>query len=159
MMLAVSVQALADESAYPTNQCIDRLNDETRLGAIADKVALSSSEETSAAMFELDRPADAAEQTALALWSKLREACFALGAAFRRDMANQEQVALGTRLFELHQGLLGELRQGRVTYGEFNGRRVELYLIASSLEAAILERAEQVTSPEGPALPVGHSEI
>ena len=49
-------QALADESAYPTNQCIDSLRYDDRLAAIADKVsALARSDQTSPEMFGLDR--------------------------------------------------------------------------------------------------------
>jgi hypothetical protein len=150
MAVAFSVQALADES-YPTNQCVDRLHREVRLAAIADKVALGRSDETGALMFDLDRPADATERSALALWSKLRQACFDLGADFRRGLGRPEQAALATRLFGLHQQLLVELGAAQITYAEFNRRRVELYSVARSLEAQIVERGEQATAPTGQA--------
>jgi len=156
--VAISAQALADES-YPTNDCINSLNQDGRLAVIADKVALTRSDETAPEMLGLDRqPADN-ERQALQLWSKLRQFCFDLGAEFRAGLANQEQAALAGRLFDLHQGLLGDLREGRISYAEFNGRRVELYLIASSLEAQMTERHEQTTSPQSPALAKGQSEI
>ena len=156
--VAISAQALADGS-YPTNDCIMSLNQDTRLAAIADKVALARSDETSTEMLGLDRqPADS-ERPVLQLWSKLRQFCFDLGAEFREGLANREQAALAGRLFDLHQGLIGELREGRISYAEFNGRRVELYLIAASLEAQIVERHEQTTSPQSPAVPKGQSEI
>lgn len=151
ILLAAALHAAAQES-YPTNRCLERLNDEPRLDAIADKVAVSSSEETSGSMFDFDRHATGIEQDALALWSKLRQACFDLGASFRRDMANQEHAALAGRLFYLHQGLLAELRAGLLTYTEFNRRRVDLYLVARSLESAMTEQAS-------PARPVETSAI
>jgi len=159
VVLAVSMQALADESAYPTNQCIESLRYDDRLAAIADKVALARSDQTNADMFALDRSAVAPEQRALALWSKLRQFCFDLGADFRRELPNQEQAALAGRLFDLQQRMIDELREGGSTYATFNQRRVDVYQMAASLEAQILERGEMITSPETPVLPAGHSEI
>lgn len=148
IVLAASVHAAAEER-YPTNGCIERLGDEPRLEAIAHKVALASSEHTSAAMFHIENtPSGGVEQSALALWSKLRQACFELGAGFRRDMANQEHAALAGRLFHLHQALLGELRAGQLTYAEFNRRRVDLYLVARSLESAMTEQATPARTAE-----------
>jgi hypothetical protein len=159
MVLAISVPAVADDSGYPTSPCIDSLQYDDRLAAIADKVALGRSDQTSAGMFELDRSVAAPERNALALWSKLRQFCFDLGADFRGQLESREQAALADRLFGLHQRMVDELREGRSTYAEFNRRRVEIYLIAASLEAQMLDGGEMVTSPEGPALPAGHSEI
>jgi len=156
--VVISAQALADES-YPTNECISSLGEDVRLTIIADKVALARSDQTGTEMLGLDRQATDRERQALQLWSKLRQFCFDLGAEFRAGLANQEQAALAGRLFDLHQALLGELREGRISYAEFNGRRVELYLIASSLEAQMVERREQTTSPQSPALSSGQSEI
>jgi hypothetical protein len=156
--VAISAQALADET-YPTNQCINSLNHDARLAVIADKVALARSDETGTEMLGLDRQPTDNERQALQLWSKLRQFCFDLGAEFRAGLGNQEQAALAGRLFDLHQGLLSDLREGRISYAEFNGRRVELYLIASSLEAQMTERREQTTSPQSPALASGQSEI
>lgn len=146
VVLAISVPAVADESGYPTNQCINSLQLDDRLAAIADKVALGRSDETSAGMLELNRAAAEPERNALALWSKLRQFCFDLGADFRSGLANREQAALADRLFGLHQRMIDELREGRGTYAEFNHRRVEIYLIAATLELQILERAEQTTA-------------
>lgn len=156
--VAISAHALADDS-YPTNQCINSLPQDARLAVVADKVALARSDETGSEMLGLDRQATDDERPALHLWSKLRQFCFDLGAEFRAGLANQEQAGLAGRLFELHQGLLGDLREGRISYAEFNGRRVELYLLAASLEAQMVERREQTTSPYSPALPSGQSQI
>ena len=146
MAVALSVQAHAEEGAYPTNECIDSLGFELRLMPIADKVALSRSDQTAGEMLELDRAAQPAEQHALELWSKLRQACFDLGAEFRKGLPNAEQAALAGRLFTLHQNMIGELREGRITYAEFNHRRIETYGIATMLEAQMLERTEQTTA-------------
>ena len=149
--VACSMQAHAEEKPYPTNQCINHLVHEARLATIADKVALSHTADTSAVMLELDRPVAVPEHGALELWSKLRQFCFDLGGAFRQEAVTPERAALATRLFDLHQSLIEELRAGRITYGEFNLRRVELYLVATSVEEQILERSEQ--------MPVGHTGI
>jgi hypothetical protein len=155
--VAISAQALADES-YPTNQCIDQLSQDWRLAPIADKVALGRSDQTSAEMLDLERPAVASERNALELWSKLRQFCFDLGADFRATVTNSQQVALAGRLFGLHQRMLDELRDGRSTYAEFNRRRVEVYLIATSLEAQMTDD-EQAAAPDAPLVPVGQTGI
>ena len=146
MVVALSVQANAEEGAYPTNACIDSLGFELRLMPIADKVALGRSDQTAGDMLELDRAAQPAEQQALELWSRLRQACFDIGAEFRKGLPNAEQAALAGRLFTLHQTMIGELREGRMTFAEFNRRRVETYGIATMIEAQMLERTEQATA-------------
>lgn len=157
MVLVASLQAMADES-YPTNQCVDQLHQDLRLAPIADKVALGRSDQTSAEMFDLERPAVAPERNALELWSKLRQFCFDLGADFRGALGNSQQAALAERLFGLHQRMLAELLEGRTTYAEFNRRRVEVYLIAASLESQMTE-GEQAASPDAPLIPAGQTEI
>jgi hypothetical protein len=147
--VALSVQAHADEEAYPTNQCTDRLAQDHRLAAIADKVALSHTADTTVVMLALDDQVAAPEHAALKLWSKLRQACFDLGDAFRRTAVVPERAALAVRLFDLQQSLIDELDAGRVTYAEFNLRRVELYLVATSLEAQILQRGEETAGHTG----------
>src|SRR5262245_49221711 len=159
MLLALGAQVHADEVPYPTNQCLDRLEQEARLAPIAGKVALVSTQETAAAMLELDHEATLAERGALALWGKLRQACFDLGADFRREQVIPERALLAGRLFELHQRLLDELREGRMTYAEFNRRRLEVFLVASVLEAQLMRAADQAASPEEAAEPPAQSEI
>jgi hypothetical protein len=154
--LAAGVQAHAGEPVYPTNDCIDRLHQDARLAPIAGKVSLGRSDQANAAMLELDRPALTVERDALALWSKLRQFCFDLGAEFRGQVPNVEQSALAARLFGLHQRMVNELREGRSTFAEFNRRRLEVYLIAAALEAQLLG-SEQVSAPESPARPAGHT--
>ena len=155
--VAISAQALADET-YPTNQCIERLDQDPRLAPIADKVALGRSDQTSAEMFDLERPAVAPERNALELWSKLRQFCFDLCAEFRGALANSQQVSLAGRLFGLHQRMLHELLEGRTTYAEFNRRRVEVYLIAATLESQMME-GEQAATPDAPLVPAGQTGI
>lgn len=155
--VAISAQALADET-YPTNQCIDQLDQDWRLAPIADKVALGRSDQTSAEMFDLERPAVAPERNALELWSKLRQFCFDLGADFRGALGNSPQAALAERLFGLHQRMVVELLEGHTTYAEFNRRRVEVYLIAASLESQMTE-GEQAAAPDAPLIPAGQTEL
>jgi hypothetical protein len=156
--LAVGVQAHADEAVYPTNQCIAQLHQDERLAPIAGKVALGRSDQAGAAMLELDRPVLAVERDALALWSKLRQFCFDLGAEFRSRLPSAEQAALAARLFGLHQRMVGELREGRSTFAEFNRRRLEVYLIAAALEAQLLG-SEHASAPQSPARPAGHTDL
>ena len=157
VMLVASLQAMAEES-YPTNQCVDQLHQDLRLAPIADKVALGRSDQTSAEMFDLERPAVAPERNALELWAKLRQFCFDLGAEFRGVLANSQHAALAERLFGLHQRMLIELLEGRTTYAEFNRRRVEVYLIAASLESQMTE-GEQAAAPDAPLIPTGQTGI
>jgi hypothetical protein len=156
--VALSVHAHAEESVYPTNQCIDRLHHDARLAPIAGMVALGRSDQASAAMLELDRAVQPQERDALVLWSKLRQFCFDLGAEFRRALPNPEQAALADRLFGLHQRMVDELREGQATFAEFNRRRLEVYLIATALEAQILG-SEHAAAPESPTRPAGHTGI
>ena len=109
-------------------------------------------------MFDLERPAVAPERNALELWSKVRQFCFDLGADFRGALGNSQQAALAERLFGLHQRMLVELLEGQTTYAEFNRRRVEVYLIAASLESQMTEE-EQAASPDAPLIPAGQTEI
>jgi hypothetical protein len=155
--VTISAQALAGE-VYPTNQCIDALDQDQRLAPIAYKVALGRSDQTSAEMFDLERPVVARERNALELWSKLRQFCFDLGAEFRAGLDNSQQTALAGRLFGLHQRMLHELVEGRTTYAEFNRRRVEVYLIAASLESQMVE-GEQAATPDAPLVPAGQTGI
>jgi hypothetical protein len=155
--LAVGVQAHAGEPVYPTNQCIDSLHRDTRLTPLAGKLALGRSDEAGAPILELHRAPLPPERDALRLWSKLRQFCFDLGAEFRSRLPNAEQAALAGRLFGLHQRMVDELREGNSTFAQFNRRRFEIYLIAATLEAQLLD-SEQAAAPGSPT-PASHTGI
>jgi hypothetical protein len=145
LALIASHGALAGDEPYPTLECIQQLAHEARLQVLDGKVALGHSEETTYAMLALDRPATTEESLALALWSDLRQACFALGAPYR-SAAGTERGALAGRLFAVQQRLLGELCEGRIGYAEFNARRFELW-------AAAARREEEIRAFRGRSVP------
>ena len=109
----------------PTGSCIDSLAGDASLKVIADKVALAHSNQA-ASVRTIERVANEQERAALAIWLDKRQACFDAGAKYRRAAFKPEAIAFARSAFVFHQRLVAELQSGRVTYAEFNKRRLEL---------------------------------
>jgi hypothetical protein len=122
LALATSFSVLAKE---PTATCIDSLAKDSSLRLIADKVALAYSNQ-SASMRMLDRVANEGERAAVALWLDKRQECFDAGAKQRRAASKPQEIAFARSLFVFQQRLVSDLQSGRLTYAEFNKRRLEL---------------------------------
>ena len=129
VMLAASFSTLAQDAAGtlvdPTYACVEKLTRDWRLAAIADKVALAHGASLKTVR-GLDRAANAEERAAVALWLERREQCFAAGGYYRfTALTPQEHLAV-YQSFEFQQRLLVNLEQGRMSYAQFNRRRLEL---------------------------------
>ena len=133
--LGFSQLAFAGGDAYPTAECFDRLAGDTRLKHLDGKVAAGRDDDVARA--SLKRVATPDERATLGLWSRLRQECHALGAA-HRVAAHPGFPALADVQFARQQALIGELRDGRVGYAEFNARRLELWEIAHRHQAELL---------------------
>jgi len=137
LTLTFSQIAAAGGDLYPTADCMQRLTHDVRLQALDRKVALGLGDEATPALLALDRTATVMERVALRLWMELRQECFALGAA-HRAAAHAELPLLADRMFSAQQQLLGELREGRASFGEFNRRRLELWQTERRQQAELL---------------------
>jgi ectoine hydroxylase-related dioxygenase (phytanoyl-CoA dioxygenase family) len=122
LALATSFSALAKE---PTATCIDSLARDSNLTVIADKVALAHSNQA-ASVRVLDRVANEEERAAVALWLEKRQECFEAGAKQRRAVSKPQEIALVRSVFVFQQRLVSDLQGGRLTYADFNKRRLEL---------------------------------
>jgi len=119
--LAASFGAAAQDSA--TAGCVQELAFEPRLSIIAGKVDVVHAAAHSQAP---DRVATPEERAAVGLWLHLRNECFEFGAAQRRAAYTAQDNAFVRAMFVFEQRLVAELQRGRVTYTEFNQRRLEL---------------------------------
>ena len=122
LALATSFGALAQAT---TANCIDSLATDGRLQVIADKVALAHSNQAGSVR-TLDRVANEQERAAVAVWLGRRQECFEAGTKSRRAVSAPQEIAFVRSVFVFQQRLVAELQSGRVTYAEFNKRRLEL---------------------------------
>ena len=121
LALAASFGAAAQSPV--TAGCLQELAFEPRLSIIANKVDVVHAAAHSQAP---DRVATAEERAAVGLWLHLRNECFEFGAAQRRAAYKPQDNAFTRAMFVFEQRLVAELQRGRVTYAEFNRRRLEL---------------------------------
>jgi hypothetical protein len=134
LALTFSQLATAGGDLYPTADCMQQLTHDVRLQALERKVALGLGDQATPALLALDRRATVEESAALVLWMELRQKCFALGAD-HRSAAHTSLPLLAGRMFGVQQRLVGELRDGRTTFGEFNRRRLELWQVERRQQA------------------------
>jgi hypothetical protein len=134
LALAFGQLALAGGDPYPTAACDQQLARDARLKMLDGKVALDFSGDAAPSM---KRVPTLTERSVLGLWSQLRQECFALGGA-HRAAAHADLPALAERMFAMQQQLVGELREGRIGFAEFNARRLELWQMARRRQAEIL---------------------
>jgi len=111
--------------AQTTASCIDSLAKDGSLKVLADKVALAHSKQA-ASVRPLDRVANEQERAVVAVWLGKRQECFEAGAQQRRAISKPQEIAFVRSVFVFQQRLVAELQDGRVTYTEFNKRRLEL---------------------------------
>jgi hypothetical protein len=122
LAIATSFSALAKEA---TATCIDSLASDGSLNLIADKVALAHSNQMASVRI-LDRVANEPERAAVALWLDKRQECFDAGSKQRRAAFKPQEIAFARSVFVFQQRLVADLQSGRLTYAEFNKRRLEL---------------------------------
>jgi hypothetical protein len=137
LALTFSQLATAGGDLYPTAECMQQLKHDWRLQSLEHKVALGLVDEATPAMLALERRPTAEESSALGLWLELRQGCYAVGAA-HREAAHTALPLLAGRMFGVQQRLVGELRDGRTSFGEFNRRRLEASQVERRQQAALL---------------------
>jgi hypothetical protein len=136
--LTFSQLATAGGDLYPTADCMQQLAQDATLQALEGKVALGLGDETTPALLSLERRPTAEESAALGLWLELRQKCYALGAA-HREATHTSLPLLAGRMFGVQQRLVGELRDGRTTFGEFNRRRLDAWQTERRQQADLLQ--------------------
>lgn len=129
VMIAASFASVAQETPAtfvdPTYACLEKMARESRLVLIADKVALAHGPGMKTVR-GLDRPANTEERAAVAHWLDRREQCFAAGEYHRFTFLTPQEHLAVYQSFEFQQRLLVNLEQGRMSYVQFNRRRLEL---------------------------------
>jgi predicted Zn-dependent protease len=127
LIAVIPTVASAQPKGNPAMPCYQALADDPRFAPIREKVVLGP-----ATRSETQRVAQIAERSserekpAIAAWRAAREQCHQQEKPYleTRDTQIQETVY---RYFAAVQALIGELEAGRVTYGEFGKRRMDLY--------------------------------
>src|SRR5262245_53041440 len=122
--MAASFGAAAQETSRnvtdPTASCIGALAGEPRLKLIADKVAPGQGIRVP------ERAVTAEERAAVATLVSMRKGCFDAGTPYRRVVSTPQEFTVTHNAFAYQQGLLTDLQEGRITYAEFNRRRLKL---------------------------------
>lgn len=107
--------------------CYQALADDPRFTTIREKVALGPDRSSgSQHMAKLSERASEQERSAIAEWRKAREECHRLEKPYYATRDTEIQ-SIALKHFAAVQTLIGELRDGKLTYGEFDARRVALY--------------------------------
>lgn len=139
----------AQTKGNPALACFQALNDEPRFALIRDKVALGGTLEEMRRLTKSGERASPPEGAALAAWRVARATCHQQELPYyaTRDADIQ---ALAREHFAAVQTLIGELQGGKLTYGDFGKRRLELY-------ETVTARIEQVRRSILPAKPAPYS--
>ena len=148
--LAICCAAVnAQPKGNPALACYQALHDEPRFALIRDKVALGGTLEEMRRLTKSSERASPPEGAALAAWRAARAACHQQELPYyaTRDVDIQ---ALAREHFAAVQALIGELQDGKLTYGDFGKRRLELYETVNA-------RIERVRKSILPAKPPPHS--
>lgn len=151
---AANVQVLTDQDVVgfrPLSQisddCFDALARDPDLSSIAGKVSLTG---TKPSLMQLasDETVSPTEKEVIALWSSKRDRCWdvwAIGATF---YPNNEQVNIGATTKDTVDLLIVELYKGRLTYGDFAKKRVEVRNLADAKSAEKYKEALAATAKE-----------
>ena len=118
--------ALSQQKGNPAAPCFRALADDARFAPIRDKVALGGSIEEMRSRTSSNERAKGEEGAALGAWRSAREGCHRQEAGYYATRDVQIQ-ALAREHFAAVQSLIGDLQAGKLSYGEFGRRRVELY--------------------------------
>jgi hypothetical protein len=140
LALAFSQLATAGGDADPTAGCMQGLAQDARLQVLHRKVDLGVGDQATPAMLALEGRAAPEDSAALGVWMELRQKCYARGAAYRAA-AHTSLPLLAGRMFGVQQRLVGEVRDGRTSFGEFNRRRLEAWQTERRQQADLLRAA------------------
>lgn len=109
----------------PSLGCINRLGDEARFSGLVGKLQLRIAGPSFSLMTNRDRPTEE-ERSAIVSWMSARQHCLQLGEAWRAEyelpIVNEIQGRGHSKYF----GLVAQLYNGEITYGEFERKRADL---------------------------------
>ena len=118
--------AHAQPKGNPAMPCFRALATDPRFAAIKDKVALGGDLDEMHRMTKGTERASAQEAPVIAAWKDARADCHRLEKGYfaTRDSGIQ---ALAEEYFAALQAQIAELQAAKISYGEFDSRRLELY--------------------------------
>jgi hypothetical protein len=128
LLLFVAETAHAqDKKGNPAMPCFRALADDARFASIRGKVALGPDRDSETQrLARITERASEQDKPLLATWRSAREACHQKELPYYATR-DSEIALLARRHFDAVQSLIGELRDAKITYGEFSTRRAALY--------------------------------
>ena len=126
LLAMASGTASAQGTGNPAMPCFRALADDARFAPIRGKVALAGAlNEMNSLTTSVERPTPP-ESAALGEWKSARDSCHLLEIPYFATRDTQIQ-ALALDYFAAVQALIGELQAGKLSYGDFGKRRLDLY--------------------------------
>ncbi len=126
LLATVSGAAGAQGTGNPAMPCFRALADDARFASLRGKVALAGAlNEMNSLTTSAERPTPP-ESAALGEWKSARDSCHLLEIPYFATRDTQIQ-ALARDYFAAVQGLIVELQAGKLSYGDFGKRRLDLY--------------------------------
>ncbi len=124
----VGAPALAQQKGNPAMPCYEALADDARFAALRDKMVLgpTTSSESQRVAKVAERPTRE-ESAVIAQWRVARDECNKLEKPYLATRATEIQATVNQYYANL-QAQIRELEAGRLTYGQFETRRYELFL-------------------------------
>src|SRR5687768_11243874 len=117
--------ASAQAKGNPAFPCYESLSTDARFAPIREKVSLGGDMEELRRLTKSGDRATPQEGAALAEWRKAREACHQQELPYFATRDTEVQALLREH-FAAVQALIGELQGGRLTYGDFGKRRIDV---------------------------------
>lgn len=128
LAMAASFGAVAQETdrnvTDPTASCIGALAGEPGLKLIAGKVQGYDAPA---------RSASAQERAAVATLASMRKDCYDAGTRYRKVVSTPQELSFAQDAFAYQQGLLADLQEGRITFAQYNQRRLKMVAVAQGL--------------------------
>jgi hypothetical protein len=106
----------------PLSMCLDQLVSDRRFEAIRNKVPLGSRSAATPAMMANASLASERERRILADWAEMRSACVKSNSQYGNAQYREPLQAAGLEAENRLMVAVGELRAGKISYGEFNQR-------------------------------------
>ncbi len=130
-----NVSVETNHDAYRTlwvqsEECAKKLKNDPDLTLIANKVGLSSSDQTSLSMMTDESKPTAAEKKVISQWAEKREKCFSMAKTWMTFFPPDPRALLVLENYESGNQLLLKLYKGNITYAEYNKERKALTLAA-----------------------------
>ncbi|MCC6212609.1 MAG: hypothetical protein IT513_16365 [Burkholderiales bacterium] len=158
LLLATTCGAAgAQGTGNPAMPCFRALVEDARFASLRGKVALGGAlDELNSLTSSADRPTPL-ERVALGEWKSARDSCHRLEIPYFATRDTQIQ-ALARDYFAAVQALIVELQGGKLSYGDFGRRRLDLYEKANlrfeEVRRSILPSKPGTRQPPGTKQPI-----